>query len=79
MPAKPAAPDTAAPPVTDNLGDPIFVSVAEAARLLGLSRSQTYHLLADDTLECRYFGKRRLVVMDSVRRFASDLPNLRAG
>lgn len=68
MPEAEATPPTVGPP------DPIFVSVAEAARILGLSRAQVYHLCDAQQIETRYFGKRRLVVLDALHRFAEALP-----
>lgn len=55
----------------------LFVSVKEAAHMLGLSRNQTYELLDRRAIECRYFGKRRLVVLSSVHDFARGLPAYR--
>ena len=76
MPAKPAV--SALPPLHEG-GDPIFVTATEAARLLSLSQMQVYRLLDAQLIEGRYYGKRRLVVLDSLRRFAEDLPSVRAG
>lgn len=56
----------------------IFVSVKETSDMLGLSRAQTYALLNDGVIESRYFGRRRLVVLDSLREFADNLPADRA-
>lgn len=58
--------------------DPIFVSAHDAATLLGLSRAQTYALLDKGVIESRYYGRRRLVVLGSLREFADSLPNERA-
>lgn len=67
---------SAAPPTAD---DPrIFVNAKEAATILGLSRAQVYELLGQGVIESRYFGRRRLVVLDSLRQFAADLPDERA-
>ena len=51
------------------------IPVMLVAAILGLSRAQTYALLnKDPILETRYFGRRRLVVLDSLRQFADSLP-----
>lgn len=52
----------------------LFVSVKEAAHMLGLSRNQTYELLDRGSIDSRYFGRRRLVVLPSVHAFAHGLP-----
>jgi predicted DNA-binding transcriptional regulator AlpA len=54
--------------------EPIFVSVADTMKMLGLSRNQTYRLLNNGRLESRYFGRRRLVLMSSINEFAQALP-----
>jgi hypothetical protein len=57
--------------------EPIFVSVQQAMVMLGLSRNQTYKLLDQRVIESRYFGRRRLVVLASLREFAEGLPTER--
>lgn len=57
--------------------DAIFVSAKDAAHMLGLSRNQTYELLDRQLIESRYFGRRRLVVLASLNRFAANLPTER--
>jgi excisionase family DNA binding protein len=69
------APDTG---TAENL-TPIFVSVKDAAALLGLSPWSTYRLLDDGKVEARYFGRRRLVVLASLQEYAKALPTERAG
>lgn len=54
--------------------DPIYVSVKEAARLLGLSTWSVYQKLDAQTIESRYDGRKRLVVMASLRKYADSLP-----
>lgn len=54
---------------------PIFVSVKEAARILGISPWSCYQLLDQQAIDSRYHGRRRLVVFDSLRRYAEALPN----
>lgn len=58
--------------------DPIFVSVKDAAQALGLSTWQTYVLLDKQEIESRYFGRKRLVVVESLRKFAANLPTERS-
>lgn len=54
--------------------DPIFISVKEAARLLNLTTWTVYKLLDEKAIDSRYSGKRRLVVLESLRTFADTLP-----
>lgn len=62
------APDT-------ELVEPIFVSVKDAAKILGgISPMAVYELCNKDKIETRYFGRRRLVVLSSLREYASGLP-----
>jgi hypothetical protein len=67
------AADSSPPPA-----EAIFVSVKDAQKMLGLSRNQVYDLLWQGRIESRYFGRRRLVVLDSLRTFADNLPTERA-
>ena len=54
--------------------DPIFVSVKEAARALGISPWSCYQLLDSQQIESRYHGRRRLVDVKSLRKYAASLP-----
>lgn len=54
--------------------DPIYVSVKEAARILGLSTWSVYQKLDQQLIESRYDGRKRLVVLASLREYAADLP-----
>lgn len=54
--------------------DPIYVSVKEAARMLGLSTWSMYQKLDAQAIESRYDGRKRLVVLDSLREYAAALP-----
>lgn len=54
--------------------DPIFVSVNEAARILGLSPRAIYMKLDQQVIESRYEGRKRLVVFASLRDYAAGLP-----
>jgi excisionase family DNA binding protein len=54
--------------------DPIFVTVKEAARLLGISPWSCYQLLKSDEIDSRYIGRRRLVVLASLTEYAANAP-----
>lgn len=56
--------------------DPIFVSVKEAARMLGLSTWSMYQKLDQQVIESRYDGRKRLVVVESLRKYAAALPEV---
>lgn len=62
-------------PQTEGI-EPIHVSVADAARILGISPHHCNRLLNTEPspIDSRYLGKRRLVVLASLRKYASDLP-----
>lgn len=57
--------------------DPIFVSVKEAAHMLGLSPWAVYQKLDQQLIESRYDGRKRLVVLKSLRAYAAGLPESR--
>lgn len=59
---------------TDQGIEPIFVSVKEAARVLGISPWVCYQLLNEQKIESRYQGRRRLVSVVSMREYAKSLP-----
>lgn len=50
--------------------EPIFVSIAEAQRMLGLGKTSLYSLIAEKKLETKQIGRRRLVLVSSLRQFA---------
>lgn len=56
---------------------PIFVSVKEAAKMLGISPWSTYQLLDAEQIESRYHGRRRLVLLTSLRDYAHAMPAAR--
>ena len=56
--------------------DPIFISVKEAARILGLSTWSMYQKLDQQVIESRYDGRKRLVVVASLREYAAGLPTV---
>ena len=53
---------------------PIFVSVKEAARILGLGTWSVYKLLDSQAIISQYQGTKRLVRFDSLREYADSLP-----
>ena len=57
--------------------DPIFVSVKEAAAALSLKPATVYELLDEKRIASRYEGRRRLVLVDSLREYAANLPTSR--
>lgn len=59
--------------------DPIFVSVKDAARILGVSPWRVYQLCDTREVESRYQGRRRLVVYKSLVDFADRLPTYPVG
>lgn len=54
--------------------EPLLMSVAEAARFLGISRWSIFQGLRDGKLSARKFGRRTLVTVESFRRHAETLP-----
>lgn len=54
--------------------DPVTVTVPEAIRLSGLSRSGLYRLAASGDLALVKSGSRSLVRMDSLRAYLTKLP-----
>jgi excisionase family DNA binding protein len=57
--------------------EPILISVQEMASMLSISRNQAYTLLDQGVIECRYIGRRRLVLLKSLRTFVDRLPDTR--
>lgn len=58
--------------------EPIFVSVKDAAKALGLSTWSMYQLLDAKAVESQYHGRRRLVSVTSLREYAASLPTTQA-
>lgn len=56
--------------------EPIFVSVKEAAHILGLTSWSVYQLLDQQRIKSQYHGRRRLVRVDSLREYADNLPEV---
>lgn len=59
--------------------EPIFVSVKHAADVLALSPWSVYQLLDEQKIESSYQGRRRLVNVKSLRRYADGLPSFPEG
>lgn len=59
--------------------EPLFTSVKDAAQALGVSTWQMYQLLDDEArpVDSRYLGRKRLVVVESLRQYAANLPQER--
>lgn len=53
--------------------EPLFVSVKEAARAVGVSPWTMYQLLDAEKIDSRYQGRRRLVVVESLKHYAANL------
>lgn len=77
---RPALDDPAALPGADDVGvqpspdalehPPLLVSPGEAARLLSISRTAMFELLADGAIPSGKIGRRRLVAVADVEAFA---------
>lgn len=57
------------------ISTPISVSVAEAARLLGVSRWLIYKAAESGALPSRKLGRRILIDFASLQTFAASLPD----
>lgn len=55
--------------------EPIYLSVKEAARVLGVSTWTMYQKLDKQVIESRYEGRKRLVDVESLRQYAKSLPS----
>ena len=58
-------------------GGPLLLSVQEAAKHLGVSRSLMYELINTGEIESLHLGRRRLVSREAINRFIET--NSRAG
>ena len=54
--------------------DPISISVKDAAAALGVSPMQIYRLCDKQAIESVYLGRKRLVLVTSLREYAANLP-----
>lgn len=60
--------------------DPIFISIREATRILGLSSDlSTYALLNDGVIDSRYHGELRVVNLASINAYADAMPTTPVG
>lgn len=50
----------------------VFVSIAEAAKRLGVGRTFVYQMVARDELPTRQFGRRPLVPVAALHRLAAE-------
>jgi hypothetical protein len=64
------------PAVLAPAGEPIAISVGEACRISGLSRSELYRRLANRQIDAVKSGVRTLIVMESLRRHIASLPSV---
>ena len=53
---------------------PLIVSIAEAARLLSIGRSQVYRAISAGQLRTHKSGRRNLIETAELRRFVNELP-----
>lgn len=51
---------------------PVTVSVAEAAKMIGLGLTMTYELVSEGQLDTIKIGRRRLVRVESIRRLTGS-------
>lgn len=54
----------------------LAVSVVEASKLVGISRSKMYLALACGQLSGRKVGRRTIILMSDIERWVQNLPNL---
>ena len=69
-----------APADTSSDLEPIFISVKKAAEMIGVKPWTFWNQILNDpdcTIDTRYFGRRRLVVLQSLREYAANLPTER--
>lgn len=59
--------------------EPIFVSVKQAAEALNVTPFSVYQILDAQKIKSQYFGRRRLVDVESLREYAKSLPIYPAG
>jgi excisionase family DNA binding protein len=54
--------------------DPIFISVKDAAAALAVAPMTVYRLLDQQVIASQYQGRKRLVLVESLREYAANLP-----
>jgi len=52
--------------------EPLFVSITDTAKALSIGRTSVYELIRTNQLETRKMGRRRLVLVASLRRLAGE-------
>lgn len=55
---------------------PIFVSIIEAARMIGVSRSTVFAMIAAGTIPACKVGRRTLIPVAALNELADRLPRL---
>lgn len=58
---------------------PIAVTIPEAVKVTGLSRSRLYEALKDGTITARKAGRRTLIAYAELEAYLASLPTFRAG
>lgn len=58
---------------------PLAVSIPDAIKASGLSRTSIYSALKRGDLSARKAGRRTLIPMDDLQAFLASLPTFRAG
>jgi excisionase family DNA binding protein len=58
--------------VADDSDGTVFVSIAEAAKRLGIGKTFVYQMVAREELPTRQFGRRRLVPVAALHRLAGE-------
>jgi excisionase family DNA binding protein len=57
---------------TDALGQPLLVTVEEAARLLGIGRTTMFELIGSGEVKSIRLGRRRLIARRSLEHFVDE-------
>jgi excisionase family DNA binding protein len=55
---------------------PLLVSITESCRLLGVGRTKLYELIASGELRIREIGRKSLIAMSDLQRWAEQVPTL---
>jgi excisionase family DNA binding protein len=55
---------------------PLLVSITESCRLLGVGRTKLYELIASGELRIRKIGRKSLISMSDLERWAERLPTI---
>jgi excisionase family DNA binding protein len=56
------------------MSDPILIAINDAAASIGISRRTIYELIAADKITAVKSGGRTLVVYETLKRYAANLP-----